>query len=187
MVTGLNHRLHVEGGILEAEISDLMRSFFRAKRKSGAAMEGEKSGTRVVLLRTGVVLDPREGALVRMVTPFRFFVGGPLGSGKQWLSWIHPDDLMGILLLLLREEISGPVNCVSPYPVRMSEFSRALGAALRRPSWFPVPSSLLRLLLGEMSTVVLDGQRAIPAKLLRNRYTFRHPELLPALRDLFTT
>ena len=149
------------------------------------AMEAERGGVRVVALRTGIVLAAGEGAMARMVLPFRLFVGGPLGGARQWFPWIHAEDVVGSILFLIRGSVSGPVNIVAPHPVRMSEFARTLGAVLHRPSWLPVPSFFLRALLGDMARVVLEGQRAIPAKLLQNRYPFRHPELAPALRDLF--
>jgi uncharacterized protein (TIGR01777 family) len=138
-----------------------------------------------VLLRTGIVLAPDGGALRRFLLPFRFFVGGPIGSGRQWLSWIHRDDAIDAILFALENTaVSGPMNLTAPAPVRMREFAETLGAVMRRPSWFPVPSLPLRVALGEMSIVVLGGQRVLPARLLQAGFRFRYDTLRPALRDL---
>jgi uncharacterized protein (TIGR01777 family) len=146
----------------------------------------EAYGVRVVNPRFGIILAKDGGALKRLLPAFYLFVGGPLGSGTQWFPWIHRDDVMDILLFLLRNrELSGPVNVSSPNPVTMKEFCRALGRAMHRPSWAPVPSFVLNTLLGEMSLVVLTGQRVVPKKLLEAGYTFRYPELDSALRALF--
>jgi hypothetical protein len=121
-----------------------------------------------------------------MALPFRLFAGGPLGSGTQWMPWVHLDDALGIILKAIREPaLEGPVNVSAPGIVRMSEFCRELGRALGRPSWFPVPSFVLRLILGEMSVVVLTGQRAIPGKALDAGYAFRYPDLAGALKSVF--
>lgn len=147
-----------------------------------AAREAESSGTRVVLPRIGVVLDRNGGALERMVPFFRSYLGGPLGSGRQWFPWVHLDDVVGaILFALATPALAGPANLTAPHPVSMKVFAASLGRALGRPSWAPVPPFALRLLLGEMAGMLLGGQRAVPAALLRHGYTFRHPELDPAL------
>ncbi len=149
------------------------------------AMRAGEGGVRVVLLRTGVVLEANGGALPRMALAFRLFAGGPLGSGRQWMPWIHRDDVVGIVVAALHEPgISGPVNVSAPGVVRMNDFSRALGRVLGRPSWLPVPSFVLRLILGEMSIVVLSGQRALPRKMLEARYEFLYPEIGPALESI---
>lgn len=143
------------------------------------------SGVRRVVIRSGVVLSPDGGALRRMMLPFRFFVGGPLGGGDQWLSWVHvEDEVRAIEFLIETEAASGPFNVTAPHPVTNAEFSRALGQAVGRPARLPVPSSVLRLVLGEMSTVILQGQRAVPRRLLDLGFTFRFAELDTALRDL---
>lgn len=147
-----------------------------------AAMQAAAGGTRVVLPRIGIVLDRTGGALERMIPFFRFFLGGPLGSGRQWFPWIHLDDVVGAVLFSLRTPaIAGPVNLAAPEPVTMREFAAALGRALGRPSWAPVPPFALRLLLGEMAGMLLAGQRVIPQVLMRNGYAFRHPRLEEAL------
>lgn len=149
------------------------------------AARAQDAGIRTVYLRTGLVLSEDGGALARMVLPFRLFVGGPLGSGDQWLSWIHRDDLIGLIRTILeREDIAGPVNGTAPHPVRMREFARTLGRVMHRPARFRVPGALLRLVLGEMADLVLTGQRVRPAAALRMGYTYRFEHLEPALQDL---
>jgi uncharacterized protein len=142
-------------------------------------------GVRVVLLRSGIVLDPRGGALQKMILPFRLFAGGPLGSGNQWLPWIHrEDEVRAICFVLENKGVSGPVNLAAPESVTMREFSSALGNALRRPSALRVPAFVLRTLLGEMAEIVLTGQRVIPEKLLRAGFKFQFPTLKAGLEDL---
>jgi len=152
------------------------------------ASVAEAYGVRVVRLRMGIVLEKDGGALKRMMLPFKFFVGGTLGSGRQWLPWIHRDDVLNIILFALEHtELSGPMNLAAPEPVTMKEFCRALGKAMRRPSWVPVPPFLLRIALGEMADMVLTGQRAVPSKLEAAGYKFLYPRLDGALRAIFHT
>jgi uncharacterized protein (TIGR01777 family) len=149
------------------------------------ALRVERPGTRVLVLRSGVVLD-REGALSRMAMPFRFLLGGPLGSGRQYLSWIHRRDWVEMVRWLVEEdEIAGPVNATAPEPVTNAEFSRALGRALHRPALIPAPAFAIRLLLGEMADMVLTGQRAVPARVQNGGFHFRFPEIDIALRGIF--
>lgn len=164
---------HAQGGDFLAET---------CARWEDEARRAEGSGVRVVQARIGIVLAKGGGALAKMLPPFLFFAGGPLGSGRQWFPWIHRDDVVGSLLFLIsRREISGPVNVTAPSPVRMKEFCAALGKVLHRPSWAPVPGLALKILLGEMAGMLLTGQRAVPAKLLQAGYPFRHPDLPGAL------
>ncbi|MCZ7651491.1 MAG: TIGR01777 family oxidoreductase [Thermoanaerobaculia bacterium] len=150
-----------------------------------ASAGAEALGVRRVLLRTGVVLDPRGGALAKMLPPFRLGLGGPLGSGRQWMPWIHRDDQVAAIRFLLdRADLGGPFLLVAPAPVRNREFGRALGRALARPALLPAPALALRLLFGEMAEVVLGGQRARPGRLLAAGFAFRFPELDGALTDL---
>lgn len=146
----------------------------------------EALDVRRVIIRTGVVLSRQGGALPRLILPFRFFAGGPLGSGRQWVPWIHITDQVRAIRFLMENNnaVSGAYNLVSPNPVTNAQLSRALGRALRRPSWIPVPSPALRLLLGEMADVLLTGQRAVPQRLLEAGYAFRFPDLEAALADL---
>lgn len=147
-----------------------------------AAMEA--TGARVVLLRTGFVVG-RGGALPLMMLPFRLFVGGPLGSGQQWMPWIHIDDVVGLIQFALdNETITGPVNVSAPEPVQNREFARALGRVMRRPSFVPTPAWTMRLVLGGMAEMVLTGQRAVPRAALEAGYRFRFTDLEPALRDV---
>lgn len=142
-------------------------------------------GMRVVLPRIGVVLGDHGGALERMVLPFRLFVGGPLGSGQQWLSWVHRSDVVAFLIdALTNDRMSGPINLVAPDARRMSDFSRALGAALRRPSWIPTPGWALRAGLGEMADMLLTGQRVVPAAAEAAGYRFRYRSLGDALAEI---
>jgi hypothetical protein len=147
----------------------------------------ERMGVRRVIIRDAVVLDKHEGALPRMVMPFRFFVGGPLGNGRQWFSWIHHrDDVRAIRFLIDKETASGVYNLSAPNPSRNRDFARTIGKVLRRPALIPVPGFVLRLLFGEMSTVLLDGQRVIPARLISEGFTFRYPDPEAALRDIYS-
>ncbi len=147
-----------------------------------AAQRAEPLGVRVVRLRIGLVLGPDGGALAKMVPPFRLFVGGPLGSGRQWVSWIHRHDLIGLIeWALAHPALSGALNATAPQPKTMHEFARELGRVLSRPSWLPAPAFALRLLLGEMADLLLTGQRVLPALAMRHGYQFTYPKLDGAL------
>jgi len=148
------------------------------------ARKAEDLGVRSVQLRTGIVLSARGGALQQMLPPFKAFVGGPIGSGKQWFPWIHIADEVAAVVRAIDSDLRGPVNLVSPGIVTMKEFARALGSALHRPSWAPVPAAALKILLGEFAAVLLEGQRAVPKKLIDTGFEFRFPELDAALGDL---
>ncbi len=146
------------------------------------AAAAEKLGLRVVLVRTGVVLDRASGALAKMLPPFRAGIGGPVAGGRQYMPWIHLDDLVGIYLAALDgDDWSGPINASAPEPVPNKEFSKALGRALHRPAFAPVPAFALRILYGEMAEIVTTGQRAVPNRALELGYEFRHPDLDEAL------
>lgn len=141
--------------------------------------------TRVVCLRLGVVLGRDGGALERMVLPYRLFGGGRVGSGKQWLSWIHVEDVARLILHCLQSaSINGPVNATAPEPVTMDHFGKSVGRVLRRLHWLPVPGFALELLLGEMAEIVLQGQRVLPQKALAAGYTFQFDHIEAALQDL---
>jgi uncharacterized protein (TIGR01777 family) len=151
-----------------------------------AARQAEALGVRVVMLRIGVVLDRAGGALVQMMKPFKMFVGGRIGSGKQVLSWIHHADLTGLILLALdNAAATGPMNGTAPHPVTNREMSKALGRAMHRPSFFPTPKLMLRLALGEVASVVTTGQRVLPKKALALGYSFCFPTIEEALKDIF--
>jgi hypothetical protein len=152
-----------------------------------AAQAAQEASIRVAMVRVGIVLDRHGGALAKMLTPFKLCVGGPVGSGKQWMSWIHNDDLAGILLLALdHAEATGPINGTAPNPVTNRAFSKALGSALGRPSFFPTPAFGLRLMLGEVAEVITTGQRVMPRRALALGYTFRFPTIEAALADVLT-
>ncbi|MGC7847530.1 TIGR01777 family oxidoreductase [Desulforudis sp. 1088] len=150
------------------------------------ARQAEILGMRVVLLRTGMVLERDGGALPRMLLPFRWFAGGPFGSGRQWMSWIHRDDLVSLIrFLIANKEARGPVNAVAPNPVTNLAFARTLGRMMRRPSRLAVPRALLRLALGEMAeALLLSGQRAVPARALELGFSFKYAELETALQAI---
>lgn len=150
------------------------------------AQRAESCGVRVVMLRIGMVLEKNGGALEKLLPPFYFFAGGPLGSGKQGMPWIHREDILGIIQFALHHtDISGPVNVTAPEVVSNQQFSKILGKVLRRPSWLKAPAWALKLLLGEMADeLLLSGQRPVPSKLLRTGYKFRYFALEPALRSI---
>ncbi len=149
------------------------------------AQKIQKHNVRVVLLRTGIILDKNEGALRKFLLPFKMFVGGPLGNGRQWFPWIHvQDEIDAILFAMEHEQIEGPVNLSAPESIRMREFCSALGSVIGRPSWLRVPGFALRLMLGEMAGLILYSQRIIPQKLLNSGFKFRYPNLEKALQDI---
>jgi uncharacterized protein len=150
-----------------------------------AARQAETHGVRVALVRVGVVLDKEGGALSKLLTPFKLCVGGPAGSGKQWMSWIHHADLVGLFLLPLENAtVSGPLNGTAPQPVTNRDFGKALGHALGRPSFMPTPRFALRVMLGEVADVITKGQRVLPKGALAAGYSFRFPEIGAALQDV---
>jgi uncharacterized protein (TIGR01777 family) len=147
------------------------------------AQAAEALGMRVVRVRTGIVLDARGGALPRMLPPFKMGIGGKLGSGKHWMSWIHLDDLAALFQFALTNPVSGAVNGVAPNPVTNADFTRTLAAAVHRPAIFPMPAVALRLLFGEMGGILLASQRVAPKAAESAGFKFRFPELAPALAD----
>jgi uncharacterized protein (TIGR01777 family) len=149
------------------------------------AYKASEIGVRVATIRTGIVLDPREGALAKLLPPFRFFVGGPIGSGAQPFPWIHINDEAGLFLWALdNEAVQGPVNGAAPGIMNNRDFSKTLGKVLHRPSFMNVPKFALDLLFGEGSVVVTGGQNIVPERALSLGYKFAFPELEPALQDL---
>lgn len=150
-----------------------------------AAFAAEPAGVRVACIRIGVVLDARGGAIRNLMTPYKLGVGGPVGSGRQYMSWIHHADIVGIILLALdNPEAKGPINGTAPAPVTNKEFAKAFGAALGRPSFLPTPAFALRAMLGEVATLVTRGQRVEPAKALALGYQFQFPDIGSALREI---
>jgi uncharacterized protein (TIGR01777 family) len=155
------------------------------RKWEAAAAEAEDVGVRVVRIRIGLVLAADGGALAKMLPAFRAFAGGPVGRGAQWMSWIHHHDLVELFLFALESgAASGPLNGTAPAPVRNRDFASALGRALRRPALVRAPAPALKLLFGEMATMVLEGQRALPSRALALGFRFRFPELGEALRDV---
>lgn len=143
------------------------------------------SGVRLVKLRIGLVLGANGGAFPLMTLPYKLFIGGKVGSGKQWHSWIHINDMTGIIRYAIgHRHVTGPVNCTAPNPVTNDEFGRTVAKSLGKPHWMPVPTLMLKLVLGEMSEVLLDGQRVLPKRMLDYGYTFQFPTLQEALMEL---
>jgi len=157
-----------------------------ASEWESAARSAQRLGVLVVLCRFGIVLGKHGGALNKMVPVFRRWFGSPLGSGNQWFSWIHEQDLVNVFLFLLEQKnLEGPTNCTAPNPVRNREFAKILGQVLHKPMFMPaVPGFLLRLIMGEFGNVLLKGQRVQPRKLLENGFRFQFPTIKEALQDL---
>ena len=150
-----------------------------------AAAAGAPAGVRTVMLRFGVILSSNGGALQKMLPPFRLGLGGPIAGGRQTMPWVHMDDVMGILSLAVsKEEVTGPVNVTAPQPVTNKAFTRALGRALGRPAFMPLPAFALQLVYGQAATVLTEGQHAIPTKVKGYGYVFHYPELDKALEAL---
>ncbi len=148
-----------------------------------AAALSTKYGCRHSAVRTGIVLSLQEGMLNKMITPFKFFVGGPLGNGKQWVPWIHLVDLINLYIFILENEIHGAVNAASPNPVRMNNFADELGNVLNRPSYFRVPKFAIKIAAGEIADFILMSQRVIPKKLKEANFNFNFVDLKNALTD----
>ncbi|CDN15646.1 MAG: TIGR01777 family protein [Richelia sp.] len=151
----------------------------------GEAQKVSETGTRLVLLRLGIVLDMGGGALAKMITPFKMFAGGPIGRGNQWFSWIHRDDVVNLIIQALTDSnVSGVYNATAPNPVRMNELSQAMGQVLNRPSWLPVPSFAIEALLGDGAIVVLEGQQVLPQRTLESGFNYQYSNLRSALVNI---
>ena len=149
------------------------------------AFKAKERGARVVITRFGIVLGEKGGALGQMIPLFKKFIGGPIGNGRQWFSWVHIKDLAEAFVFLTKHpEISGPVNLCSPNPLRNKDLAKALGKALHRPSFMPAPGFMIKLVLGEFGSVILEGQRVIPRRLLDSGFAFQYPDIDKALQNL---
>jgi hypothetical protein len=149
------------------------------------ALRARAKGARAAITRFGIVLGRDGGALQQMALPFKFFVGGPVGNGRQWVPWIHIDDLCRALLFIAENKtIEGPVNFAAPESVRNKDLAKAIGKALGRPSFFPAPAFMLKIVLGEFGSVILEGQRAVPTALIKNGFVFNYPRIQEAVNDL---
>ena len=173
------------GDEILTEGSELGSSFLAdvAKAHEAAALPAREAGIRAVSFRQGIVLTSRGGALTRMLTPFKLGLGGRVGSGKQWWSWVSLDDLVAAYRFVLASDLDGPLNLTSPAPATSAQFTKALGRALGRPTVFPLPEVAVRTLFGKMGeATLLEGQRALPERLLDAGFEFAHPEVEDALR-----
>jgi uncharacterized protein len=151
-----------------------------------AASKVQDSGTRLVILRFGIVLG-MGGALGKMLTPFRMFAGGPIGSGNQWMSWIHVDDVVELIITAITNpQMQGVYNATAPNPVRMNELCQVLGKVMQRPSWLPVPAFALEALLGDGALVVLEGQQVLPKQTLASGFNYTYPTVEPALQQILS-
>jgi len=149
------------------------------------ALKAREKGARVVITRFGIVLGEKGGALGQMIPLFKKFIGGPIGSGQQWFSWVHIKDLAEAFAFLIKHpEISGPINVCSPNPVKNKDLAKALGRALHRPSFMPAPGFMIKLVLGEFGSVILEGQRVLPRRLLKEGFTFQYPDIDKALQSI---
>jgi uncharacterized protein len=150
-----------------------------------AAQAVTVTGTRLVILRLGIVLGENGGVLSKMLAPFSAFVGGPIGSGKQWFSWVHRDDVVKLIITAITDsQMQGVYNATAPNPVTMTDFSHTLGTVMNRPSWLPVPNFALEALLGEGAIVVLEGQQVVPTHTLAQGFEFQYSTLTPALSSI---
>ena len=151
----------------------------------GEALKAREKAARVVITRLGIVMGEKGGALSQMIPLFKTYIGRPIGSGKQGFSWIHIKDLAEAFVFLTRHpEISGPVNVCSPNPVRNRDLAKSLGKALHRPSFFPAPGFIAKLVLREFGSVILEGQKVIPRKLLKNGFVFQYTDIEKALQSI---
>ena len=149
------------------------------------ALKGTAKGIRAALMRFGVILGKGGGALAKMIPAFKFFVGGPIGSGNQWFPWMHLTDLMAAILFVCEHpQVTGPLNFCAPNPVRNRELAKTLGQVLGRPAFMPTPAFMVRAVLGEFAHVLLDSQRTIPAKLLSHGFEFQYPDIKSAIEEV---
>jgi len=156
------------------------------KQWEAAAEKAKDAGVRLVILRTGIVLG-NGGAIAKMIPPFKLFAGGPIGSGKQWFSWVHREDLVNLIIKALTDaSLAGTYNATAPNPVRMEEFCQTLGNAMNRPSWLPVPPIALELLLGDGAIVVLEGQKVLPKRTLATGFEFQYPQVRGAIDEVLS-
>lgn len=165
------------------EIGDdfLARTVSHWEKKAKLA---EEQNIRTVLMRFGVVLGIGGGALPLMAFPYKLFIGGTVGSGEQWVSWVHVEDVVLSIKFVIDHELSGPVNITAPSPIKMKEFGKTIGSVLHRPHWLPVPAFAMKLVLGKKSALVLEGQHVIPKVLMDKGFEFSYPTLEPALENL---
>ncbi|MBW7455046.1 TIGR01777 family oxidoreductase [Paenibacillus sepulcri] len=171
--------------IFDEESPINVNDFLSAVSQKWEAAADRINISRLVKVRVGVVLASDDGAFPKMLMPYRLFAGGKIGTGKQWLSWIHIEDMVRLLLFCIdNSQIKGPINASAPEPVTNDRFGRALGAAFHKPHWFPVPGFMMKLMFGELSTLLLEGQRAVPGKALNNGFEFHYPTIKSAMENI---
>lgn len=148
------------------------------------AQKVKDAGTRLVILRLGIVLG-NGGAIGKMIAPFKLFAGGPIGSGRQWFSWIHRDDVVNLIIqALTKPDLEGVFNATAPNPVRMAELAQTMGQVMNRPSWLPVPGFALEALLGDGAMVVLEGQQVLPQRTQASGFNYQYPTIKQALQEI---
>ncbi|MBW7476555.1 TIGR01777 family oxidoreductase [Paenibacillus oenotherae] len=174
-----------ENTVFEEDSPATINDFLSSVVEQWEAAADRIAVERIVKLRVSLVLANEGGAFPKMAMPYRLFAGGKVGSGDQWISWIHIDDITGLIIFCIdNPQLSGPVNASSPHPVTNDAFGKALAAAMGRPHWFPVPAFLMKAIFGEMSTLLLDGQRVIPRQAMKKGFHFRYPTIREAMEQL---
>ncbi|MBI1729206.1 TIGR01777 family protein [Candidatus Acetothermia bacterium] len=173
-----NEALNVKSGSQSDFLAQVCQEWERE------ASRAKESGLRVAHVRIGVVLGPNGGALSAMLLPFKLGLGGPMGSGKQWWSWIHRDDLVGLIQFALENQLEGAINATSPNPLPQREFAKILSRVMRRPAFMPAPAFAIKLLLGEFSSELLTSKRVSPERALQAGFKFQYPELESAVREI---
>ncbi|MFC3885366.1 TIGR01777 family oxidoreductase [Bacillus songklensis] len=167
-----------------SENNDFLASTVKAWEAE--ALKAKEYGIRTSLTRFGIILGQNEGALPKMILPYKLFAGGTVGSGEQWMSWVHIEDVVRIMAFIIEhEDLEGPINVTAPHPVTMKEFGQTIAKVINRPHWLPVPDFALNILLGEMSMLILKGQRVLPQKLCDHHYSFTYDKLEGALTHLY--
>lgn len=183
--SGITYYGMSETGMFDERSPGRVTDFLSSVVEKWEAAADRIAAERLVKLRVGLVVGREGGAFPLMAMPYKLFGGGRVGSGKQWISWIHLEDMTRLILFCLdNDAVSGPMNASSPDPVTNDRFGRALGAAMKRPHWFPVPAFVMRLLFGEMAILLLEGQRALPKAALDAGFAFRYPTIDSAMQDL---
>ncbi|MBJ6361432.1 TIGR01777 family oxidoreductase [Paenibacillus sp. GCM10012307] len=186
--SGISAYGNSETATFDEDSPEIVSDFLSSVVEKWEAAADSIGAKRLVKLRVGIVIGTDGGAFPKMALPYRMFAGGKIGSGKQWLSWIHVDDIVRLIAFCIdHDEIKGAVNASAPEPVTNDDFGRALGKAMGRPHWMPVPGAMLKLIFGELAVLLLEGQRVIPKRTLDAGFQFRFPTIQSAMNDLVGT